>query len=253
MIFSLLLFFCLGGPLSAGDAADLLKDEGLDIRDIASFSDLMGDLISYTIGEPGREVLVLCDIDNTLICSVGYEGSYEQAIDHLKAYRSQGMLPQEAFGTAVEEFNALQPSTQTQLTHPYVSTFIDYLNSAGAYFLPITARRPEISLLTLEQLKANGITWLGLDNDSTPLSFSPSCSYEDRILFCGEQNAKGKVFTQFYNQKKAFFDSKISCILFIDDTADHLRSVGRACKELGLEFHGYHFQFGRNFDLLPAN
>lgn len=232
------------------------------IIDIQSFTDIT-DAIDID-----KRTLVLLDLDNCCICPEGYEGSFGEAtanvvvlIKHTaEALKNSHQtidleaIKHQSCSLAYEMFARVQKNVVIKTTHAGVLPFFQHLwaQTLLPKVIGFTSRRIQEANITFDQLHTQNlffhpISGFEFKHEAAPSGLPCVAEYDPRgILFCGELNTKGDVFKKFFEKlnNEGFLQS-IDTLVYVDDTVDHLKSVGQAFESMGLdlELYLYHYPF----------
>jgi hypothetical protein len=186
------------------------------------------------------DMLILFDIDNTLIEPVQELGSNQWFEHRIKEYVSQGQSKQEALEKALREWTAIQNITHVKLVEPGSHQIVKDLQKKGYSVIGFTTRGLGISTCTIEQLESVNIDFTTTAPTKEEIFFTNGHG----ILFRG-----GVLFTAGTDKGKALgkFLDTINCrpasILFINDKLSHLLPVEEYCKQSSLPFIGLRYGY----------
>jgi len=190
-----------------------------------------------------QSTLVLFDIDHTLFRNkkiLGRPSWLYQAMNQLKLSgvnkleRLQQLYP---YWMRAQEVSEIE-----YIDEPGLRKLWDHLEKHRILKLGLTARQPCASALTVKQLNSLNLSFSDMLDSKFRFSVSkpfPSL-YQDGVIFAHDMNNKGEIFKQFYLENKERLN-KISKIVFIDDTQDHVNSVGAVCRTLDLDYVGIRY------------
>ena len=209
------------------------------------------------------DTLVLLDLDNTVFASASCYGSVEFFIHLVRDEIAKTGITREAACELVgPRWQRAQDHITTELTHPGVPIFMDYVRAQGAPLLALTARYPEVLPQTMDALASHGVAFdvfgeLAFAKTYEPLSKPAPALLHEGVLFCHDRNEKGQVFGDFYTHFAQYRAQRglapITRVILVDDWEHNFAPMVRVMDKLGLGFHGYHFQYARNtFDLTRA-
>lgn len=222
------VFFCFCSGLSA------------KIVEVSSVKELPGFL--------EKEMLVILDIDNTILQTAQLLGS-DQWFDHrINEYQAL-MSREEAFEKTYGEWLAIECLTKVKLVEEQTAALISKLQQEGYTIMALTTRSVDLCFCTLRQFKS-----LGIDLSITPPSHGDFFFLNQRPLLY----RRGILFTDGTNRGAALlkFLQKIhyspKSILFINDKEVQLKEVESICKKTATPFvglrYGYLDQKVKEFD-----
>lgn len=188
--------------------------------------------------QPG--MLVIFDIDNTLIEPVQELGSNQWFENRMKEYISYGCSKPDALEKALREWTAIQNITLVKLVEPEIAGIVKDLQTLGYTVMGLTTRGLGISTCTLHQLQT-----VNIDLKTTaPTDAEIFFMNERSVLFRG-----GTLFTAGTHKGNALekflktIDCKPSSILFINDKYSHLLPVEDYCDKFAVPFVGMRYGF----------
>lgn len=210
------------------------------IEPVDNFSSLQSYIDNNTI--------VLFDLDDTTFTSTSFYGSTKFFVKMMHDKISQENLSQgEAKIAIYPEWIESQKQAVITLTDEKIPAHMDTIRKKGIMIYGFTARRPELSETTINQLNK-----LGIKFDNHPEKFSliyknqlnetlfddSEARFVDGVLFCHESNEKGKVFKEWYKWLIRQTGRKYTKVLLIDDTERNIASMKEAAKDLRLSYVG---------------
>lgn len=165
-------------------------------------------------------VLIVFDVDNTLIKPQGWIGGSGWFEHLLHEKVSAGMAHQEAYSFIVQLCVQLQPYLTWVLVEPETVNIVHQLQRAGASVIAMTGRSAEQAELTHIQLKELG------------LSFAESCP---SVILVDSWYAlhEGVIFSSFYEKGKVLTDflskmgAPITAVICVDDMLRNVQSIER--------------------------
>ncbi len=183
-------------------------------------------------------MLVIFDVDNTLIEPVQELGSDQWFEHRIKEYISYGYAKDAALEKALREWTAIQSITNIKTVEGGTSEIIHKIQQQGVSVMGLTTRGLGLSTRTVEQLHTVGID-LGA---TAPIQEEIFFMNEKGVLFRGGTlftagTHKGNALRKFLKRINYTPDS----ILFVDDKISHLMAVESLCEDLGIPFIGYRY------------
>ncbi|MFQ5729533.1 MAG: DUF2608 domain-containing protein [Waddliaceae bacterium] len=196
----------------------------------------MNELHQYL--EPG--MLVVFDIDNTLIEPVQELGTDQWFGDRIKRYESYNMPFQAAKKKALREWQAVQYITDVKLVEKGIDEIVSALQKDGVPIIGLTTRGMEMCIRAVDQLES-----VNIDLEKT------APTKEERYFFNGEGvvYTRGVLFTS--NTPKgialrkflASIDYHPKSILFVNDKLSHIKPLEEMCREDGIKFVGLRYGY----------
>ena len=185
-----------------------------------------------------KNLLVILDIDNTLIRLKQDLGSDQWFYHRLDELKNGGRSSNEALSRVAAEFNGIQSLSQSQPVEECIPKFIESLRLKGIPFMGLTIRSFELSKRTHQQLNDCGIRLQTDVFDRKPQFLDP-----DTFLFSFD----GAVFTNGGNKGIAFlkwldfFSQKWEHIVVVDDKLAHLEALEKAAQIAKIKFTGFRY------------
>lgn len=201
-----------------------------EIYETSRMDELYGHL------EPG--MLVVFDIDNTLIEPVQELGSNQWFENRIKEYFSHGYSNHNALHTALKEWIAIQHITFVKLVEPGIDEVVKDLQGKGYTVMGLTTRDLTLSDRTAEQLQSVGI------------DLSKTAPTQEEVFFMNERGVlfhKGSLFTAATHKGEALHKFleisgyQPSSVMFINDKYSHLIPVEEYCSQSGIPFVGLRY------------
>jgi len=190
---------------------------------------------------PNKDILVILDIDNTLIEPVQELGTDQWFYHRLQEYIAKGLNSAEALDITLAEWHAIQSITKMQLVEKQIDETVAHMQKNGYTIMGLTTRGLSLSTRTVEQLHSVGVNLTKTAPTQEEIFFKNGLHY---VLFRG-----GALFTAATHKGKALFtfldaiDYKPKSVVFINDKATHLREVEVACIEKGIPFIGLRYGY----------
>lgn len=200
------------------------------------------------------KVLVVCDIDNTLLRGSQQLGSVAWSDHFFDQLIKKGIPYHEASLIESMIWQAIQPNLKVVTVDPKASAVIAKLQEQNIHVIALTARTPKEATYTFPQLVSLGIdfNYPAIAKQQLTLDNHPVL-YEKGIIFA----------TPFIKKSQALFafleihGIKPSCIVFADDKLGHVQDLEKACAERSIEYYGFRFSgadpFVKDFDPLIAD
>jgi len=198
-------------------------------------TDRFEDVLSYIEASSGQ-VLVVSDLDNTLMRAKSQFGSVEWS-DHLvRQLEEKGIDSARAQVLENAIWQAIQPHIEVQEVGEHTRETITEIQKRRIPFMGLTGRTPAECDVTRQQLKTIGIDFecSNVPKGSVTFPLKPSAAYERGILFATPFQKKSAVLAAFLDE----FGLKPECIIFIDDKMSHVRDVARLAEVRGIRYVG---------------
>lgn len=197
------------------------------------------DILIYLEQAPSK-TMVVCDIDNTLIMPREPLGSVAWGEYLLKRLQSKGVSKKDSEIIEHILWKTIQPCIEVQTVDPRTAEIIEELKRRQIPVLGLTARFPEESWFTFDQLQSVNIDLTPqneLPQKLLQIPLEPAAAYEKGILFSTTLNKKSSVLIKFLELHKM----DLGGIIFVDDKLHHVEDVEKTCKMLGIECIGVRF------------
>lgn len=192
----------------------------------------------YNHLKPG--MLVVFDIDNTLIEPVQELGSNQWFEKRIKEYISYGHNKGEALEKALREWTAIQSITLVKLVEPGIDTIIKDLQNQGYTVMGLTTRGLGLSTRTVEQLQTVGI------------DLTMTAPTQEEVFFMNERGVLfrgGALFTAATHKGEALrklleaSSYAPTSIMFINDKYSHLVPVEEYCSNDNIPYVGLRYGY----------
>lgn len=194
----------------------------------------------YIVNHRAEKVLIVCDIDNTLLRATQHLGSVAWGDSMIEELVSKGVSKEEAEEIESILWRTVQPFVKVQAVDPESSFILESLQDRGFLILGLTARCPNEAEYTMQQLRSIGINLGQLKQPFTFESLSQEGHkplYSQGILFGTPFNKKSQILFKFLEENKLHPE----CIIFIDDKLSHLEDLSKECKGRNISFTGIRF------------
>ncbi len=185
-------------------------------------------------------MLIVFDIDNTLIEPVQTLGSDQWFHFRLDQYISFGYKYEDALEFSLKEWMAVQNLTKVKLVEAGTDQIIADLQSKGYPIIGLTTRGLGMSMRTLHQLQS-----VGIDLEATAPSKAEfhymngrGVLYRDGILFTANTH-KGEALRK-YLEIVGFTPTSI---MFINDKYSHIVPVAEYCEGISMPFVGLRYGY----------
>lgn len=187
-----------------------------------------------------EEVLVIFDLDNTLIAPVGDVASDQWFDAGLHFYQAKGLTHEQATNCLLPLWMNLFHKATMQAVEPEAVTLISALIERHVLVIAVTSRQMQLSALTMQQLDATHLTFAKSSLAKSTVSFNESSRirFEQGVLFCSGKD-KGFVLAQFLDQLK--IHPRI--IVCVDDKERHLCSIEKIAEQRNCSFIGLRYNF----------
>lgn len=187
-----------------------------------------------------EKVLIVCDIDNTLLRATQHLGSVAWGDHTIAELIHKGISKEDAEEIESILWKTVQPSVKVQNVDPKAPLILEEIQNKGFLIFGLTARCPDEEDYTIKQLLS-----IGINLNKLKSQFSFEClgkeikrsSYKEGILFGTPFNKKSQILFKFLDENKIYPER----IIFIDDKLSHLEDLSKACNERGVSFFGIRF------------
>ncbi len=186
------------------------------------------------------EMLILLDIDDTLLIPGQMLGTDEWLSYKIKQYSQSSNDPSRAFQSALQEWVAIRLLTDVELVEEGTDQVIQSLQNKKIAVMGLTTQGPETFQCTLEHLRS-----LQIDLSKTApfsgdlhLLSSKHVLYHTGILFTNG-SSKGRALMSFLEK----IDHSPSAVLFVDDKKHNLEDVERTLSIRGIPFIGLRYAY----------
>jgi hypothetical protein len=185
-----------------------------------------------------QDVLVIFDLDNTLIQPVTEIGS-DQWLEYAakKEAQEKNITLAQAYKNLLPLYFKVQDLIDLQLVEELATDLISKMQSAGIRVIGLTMRSHPIIERTISQLNRLNISFSSLNPHQVILEgFAKDPIYKDGIIFCSS-NDKGVILFEFLH-RFAIKPKKIFCF---DDKHHHLEKVHAAAVKNNVECMCIHY------------
>lgn len=222
------------------------------IQEISQFE----GLLTHIEQNESKEILIVCDIDNTLLRSSQYLGSVAWADHVISQLVRKGVSKHDAELIENIFWKAVQPYVHVQTIDPATKDVINEIQKRNISIMALTARCPEEVRYTINQLLSLGIHL----SEKQPVSTTHyihlekhDAFFEQGILFASPFNKKSEVLFTFLDAHAILPE----CIIFIDDKISHVEDLARGCQNRNIDYIGLRFsgadEHVQNFDPMICN
>lgn len=210
------------------------------------------------------KVLVLYDIDNTLLASTTPLGSDQWFDWQLNAKKddSQRICPDKDTDCVINAQEFLYLTRPMRLTDDSVSATVRSLNSLGFTQWVITARGSDVSSVTFREIRRYSLKFspFTLDSDAPPEVFTPTSVIDSNPelkplsgnltaptaivrlesgVYFTSGNHKGTMMRILLAHLKA--QSRFTAVLFVDDKERHVEGMREVMGKAGFDVKAYHY------------
>jgi FMN phosphatase YigB (HAD superfamily) len=185
------------------------------------------------------KILVIVDIDNTLIEPSQQLGSDQWAFSRVVELKKSGLSDQVAFSQALAEWRFIHSFTRVQTPEITTAALIHDLQARGYALMGLTTRFPEDAPMTQRELRDVNIdlSRSSVTKDAVDIPLKPPVQFAGGILFVTLLNKKGEALKAFLSE----IDFHPKKILFIDDKLSHVKDVEEACLSMGIDYIGIRY------------
>jgi hypothetical protein len=194
----------------------------------------IGTLVQHVDNHPN--VMVVCDLDNTLIELDHHCGNDQWFSAMLEYAQQQGHTVHDAMKVVLPRYFELQKMHPLKLIEDGTAQLIHYLQQSGKKVIALTSRSLPLKERTVDQLMRLGITFSNMiEHDETGVH-GLEARYAHGIIFCGSEN-KGNVLITFLKQH----GHAPKKIIFVDDKHKYLDAVQEHASQHGIDFFGIRY------------
>ena len=227
LIMSFIVYTAISSPLSASVA---------HIDTMGAFVDQVYKIVEHYKPE---DVLIIFDIDNTLLRRRNMVGSDEWVADLLQQKIREGLTVQEACYMILPLYCHVLYHMTMECVEQETALLVNALQRSGFSTVCVTARSLLIAEQTLQQLRENNLSFLNtVGYVSFDIHTSTPAIHKDGVVFAGAQS-KGSMIVQFIEK----LDHKPKVVIFLDDKLEHVEKVARIMSESNIEFHGFRYSY----------
>lgn len=192
------------------------------------------EILSHVVSD---KVLVVFDIDNTLIKTKGHFGGVAWEDHVMNQLIDKGIPCENIVKLGARASKILQPYIQMELVDPKTAQIVKKIKEGNLVFA-LTARAPHEASCTHDQLLSNGLDLAHEEIPSQTIHRRDLKALYDRgVLFATILHKKSEVLFAFLDHHGI----KPECIIFVDDKVSHLEDLMKACKERDIEYVGVRF------------
>lgn len=181
-----------------------------------------------------KKIVIALDLDNTLIKSVTALGSPEFASARKTHMEAQGITPDDAFNTMLNDFAYIAHHDSFELVEKESIMLLNHLAASNIPFLGLTGRAMNISQCTLDKLHFLNIRFNFFIDKNIFLYLPFIACYTKGILFCDMHNPKEDVLVKFFET----INYKPDLLIYCDDGIKYLEAMQDAMNKLGIAFEG---------------
>ena len=190
------------------------------------------------IGKNERDVLVVLDIDNTIITPKGLIGSDQWFNFMIKNNERKGMEPKSAYQKAVNKYTTWLDHAKVRTVEAQTKKAVENLqNDPRVKVLCITARGFDKKEVTRNHLASVDISMNKNTIADEEIVLGEPGNFAHGIVFLESDRNKGSVLKTFLPHL-GFTPSKI---IFVDDHEKHVTRMQQAVKELNIPFVGIRY------------
>lgn len=186
------------------------------------------------------DMLVIFDIDNTLIEPVQELGTNQWFENRIREYVSYGYGKHEALEKALREWEAIQNVTKVRIVEEGTQQIIENIQLQRFKMMGLTSRGLSLATLTVSHLNKVGIDLRknGPTKEEVFFMNTRGVLFRGGILFTAGTH-KGKALFKFLDR----INDQPKSVLFINDKATHLAQIEETCEERGVPFIGLRYGY----------
>jgi len=185
------------------------------------------------------ETWFLVDLDNTLFEGAEAYGHAAWFYDAVNDGLEDGLSKEEIINIFYPRWIASQKTCPVKPLEKEFISFITDLQNQGIVVMGFTHRQPVIADSTIRQVNSLNIdfTLTAPSEEVFSLEAKNPTLYQNGILFVGDFNKKGEIFSKFLNH----IDDAPNKIVFIDDKLKNVEEVESVADRLGIPYTGVHY------------
>ncbi len=191
------------------------------------------EVITYL--DSNKNVMVVFDIDNTLLHPKTDLGSDQWFCNELQNHVAQGLDHTRALAHVLPLYFHINHNIELVTTEENLPEIVSIIQKKCAHVYCLTTRSLDLVEKTIEQLEKNNLHFKSTIQEFF-LPLPHTCFYKSNILFCGK-NDKGTVLSTFLDTINYQPDS----IIFVDDKESHLHCVLEAAQKRDIEYIGLRY------------
>ena len=198
------------------------------------------DIIPYLEEISPENLLVVCDIDNTLLQSTHELGSVAWGEYMINLYISKGISKRNAEEIESILWKTVRPHISVEPVDPRTSSVIEEIQRRKIPIIALTARSPDELDYTFEELESVMIDFSKqkvASNCYLHFETNSKAMFLNGVLFATLFNTKASVLLSFLEKYQMTPDR----IIFVDDKRHHVEDIEKACLARGIECIGIRF------------
>lgn len=198
------------------------------------------EIEKYTVNNPPEKIVIVCDIDNTLLRATQNLGSVAWGDHTISELINKGISKEDAEEIESILWKTIQPFVKVESVDPETPIILEHIQNKGFLVFGLTARCPTEADYTIQQLLSIGINFARSKQQLTFESLNKKIKqplYTHGILFGTPFNKKSQILFSFLDENKI----SPKCIIFIDDKLSHLEDVSKICCDRNISFCGIRF------------
>ncbi len=186
-----------------------------------------------------EEVLIVFDIDNTLIEPMQKLGSDQWAWNRVRELNAMGIDESNAFMQTMDEWRQIHRITKMQTLEKDTPDIIKELQSQGYLIIGLTTREPQDADLTIRELKEVGIDLAStaISDENRDIQLKKMARFTQGILFTTLENKKSIALKEFLNQVQY----RPKKLLFVDDKLSHVKDLEEFCEREKIDYIGVRY------------
>lgn len=201
-------------------------------------TDKLSDLYPYL----EEDVLVIFDIDNTLIEPAQTIGSDQWSWNRAKELMAKGVPEEDAFDQTNREWRKIHSLTKVQTMEADTAHIIRDLQEQGYCLMGLTLRAPQNEAMTRRELKDVGInlSHTCVQDETLHFQLEKEALFSEGVLYTSIANKKGFTLNAFLNE----IGHRPGKIIFIDDKLSHVKDVEKTALALDIPYIGIRYSAG---------
>lgn len=232
--------------LQACSSHRILPESG--IHDSVELADVVLASEQYSDRYAAKDVLVIFDIDDTLLSASQMLGS-NAWYDWQSELAEDSPCSSNRVGDRLAVQGALFAVGGMQLTQADAAQIVSTLQTSNVRVMALTARGKEFRLPTFREMRRNGLDFRetapgpkrGYALDFMPETAKRAVRYEDGVLFVAGQD-KGQMLADLLNRT----DYSPRVVVAVDDSLGNLEAMQTALESMAIDYSLFHFRRIKN-------
>ena len=245
---SRLLIFCLVLFLTACATQSNREATATEISDLeretADLADVTADVLNLSENAGPKNVLVVFDIDNTLLAMEQGLGA-DQWYEWQKELSNSDACSPQYVGDRFAVQGALYFASAMRPTQENAATQVKRVQNAGVAVIALTSRGQDYRLQTFRELRRNGYSFTysaigpagGFNDSFMPVEDGRLSRYEDGVFLTAGQH-KGQMLYALLQKTGSTLPG---VVVMVDDKQKNLDAVKETFARLGVPIHAWRY------------